>query len=639
MKAMRADTANARNRDLSYLSLLALTVVILLFSFAVGARGLNADLVWNDELASLTNFGAFNRTLTLQGVIELMQQYSPADVPVFPWIGYIWARLAGWSQFALRSLSLFAGVLMIAQLNSFASRVFDRRVAVVASYLIGSSSFVLLYFHELRTYTIFMLFVTIYLTAYWELAFAARATFFPRLLIPICTVVLLYTTIISLVFFATLAIIHVLFAPKRRQWIEIVLSWVLGAMFMLPFAASHAQGVGLVTNDGLAASAPEVLCAFLRLAVNGLDFLWAPLIAVVCYALWKTANRDLLRLIAFAAIMVALLLLANDQFALIAVTRIRYFLLAWILLVVIFACGLVSLPRWKLPTVVLLAIWFVAGSQFGQSADFSTYYAGAKASASNAPPLSQIVTRLRGRAGPQDFLLGFYESYDPNYVWQVHSAGSVADYYLNTQLGIDGAFLHANRKRYRLEEDVRSILRSHPHVLLAHDPLKVPLNYARTLAIIEEDYLACASLVEERALRIRKYAHPVMGCNHQPAPIDYDNDIRLIDRAARYDADAEVVQALTWWDVPDGEMLNQYNVSLQIITSDWQNIRQIDRHLYDGLVPWSVIELSTADLLLDDYQLMLILYNRENGSKVPGVDELSGESAGILPIASFSIDT
>ena len=633
------DTLSASSSGLSRWSAIALMTVILLFAFAVGVSGLNADLVWNDELASLTNFGAFNRSIALQDVIELMRRYSPADVPIYPLMGYIWARIAGWSQFALRSLSLFTGVLMIAHLYYLASSIFDRRVAVVASYLMGSSSFVLLYFHELRSYTLFMLFVTIYLTHYWKLVFAARVKTYSRFLFPIGTVVILYTSLVSLVVVVALAIFHLMFAPKGRQWLEIVIGWAISAVSLLPFATSHVRGVELVTNDGLAATSSEILHAFLRLAVNGWDILWLPLIAVVCFALWKTRNRNLLRLIAIALITVALLLLVNNQFALIAVTRIRYFLVIWILLTIILAYGLISLPGWKAPTAVFLGTWIAAGSQFGLSSDFSTFYVGAKASAEKTPPLAQIVGHLQERVSPQDFLLGFYESYDPNYVWQVHSAGSASDYYLNTQLGIDGVFLHSNLKRYRLTEDTRNVLEAHPRILLAHDKSDVPLNYARTLAVVQEVLAPCDLLVDEPTLSIRKYAHPVLGCDHESASIQYDNGVRLIDRATKLEPQAQRIQVLTWWEVPHEEMLDQYNISLQIITSDGQNVRQIDRHLYNNIVPWSVIELSTAELSEGDYRLMLILYHRDTGARANGVDEINGESAGILPILSFSIDT
>ena len=632
------DNSTSRNVSRSRLWVLTPMILVLLFAFGVGVRGLNADLVWNDELASLTNFGAFDKTMALQDVLATMKQYSPADVPIYPWIGYMWARIAGWSQFALRSLSLFAAVLMIAFLHRFASNIFDCRVAVVASFLIASNSFVLLYFHELRMYTLFMLLVTIHLTYYWKLAFNARVEKLSWLGFLLSTAFMVYTTIVSVAVIVALGVFHALFAPKGRRWKKIVFGWAIGPLLLLPFATDFAHGVGLVTNDGLAASGSDIIRAFLHLAVNAWDFLWILLLAAVWYALRKTSNSNLQRLIAITLALVGLLLLMNHLFALIAVTRIRYFLVVWIPLSIIFAYGMVSLPRWKSPTLVLLLLWFVAGIQFGQSAAFSTYYAGAKASDEGWPPFSQIVMGLREKVTSQDFLVGFYESQDPNYLWRVHSAGSLSDYYLRTQLGIDGVFLHASLKRYRLTEDTRDILKAHPHLLLAHDPSDVPLNYANTLAAVQEVLMSCDLLVDEPALSIRKYTHPVMGCDHQSAAIDYDNGIRLIDRAAQLDPELQRIRALTWWDVPEDAMLNQFNISLQIIDSDWQNLRQTDRYLYSGVVPWSVSELSTADLPPDDYRLMLIMYNRENGSKVPGVDERSGESDGILPILRFSID-
>ena len=109
----------------------------------------------------------------------------------------------------------------------------------------------------------------------------------------------------------------------------------------------------------------------------------------------------------------------------------------------------------------------------------------------------------------------------------------------------------------------------------------------------------------------------------------------VVDRAVQFDEDTERINVLTWWDVPDEAMLEEYNISLQIIASDGQNVRQIDRHLYDNIVPWSVIELSTADLPADDYALVLILYSRNSGSKIIGVDKSNDEKGSILPIATF----
>ena len=129
-----------------------------------------------------------------------------------------------------------------------------------------------------------------------------------------------------------------------------------------------------------------------------------------------------------------------------------------------------------------------------------------------------------------------------------------------------------------------------------------------------------------------------MGCNHESAPIDFDNGIRVVDRAVRFDPLSERIESLIWWEVPDSAILEEYNISVQLLKSDGRNVRQTDRHLNDNLVPWSVIELSTADLPSGDYQLVLILYHRENLAKVAGFDLASAEVSKFAHMESISLE-
>ena len=125
-------------------------------------------------------------------------------------------------------------------------------------------------------------------------------------------------------------------------------------------------------------------------------------------------------------------------------------------------------------------------------------------------------------------------------------------------------------------------------------------------------------------------------CAHQ---IEYENGIEIVDHAAGYDSGTDRIRVLIWWNVPEEKMLEAYNISLQILTSDWQNVRQLDRHLYDDQVPWNVTELSTEGLPEGDYTLVLILYDRESGDKVIGLAEHSGSQANVLPLLSFTKET
>ena len=632
-----ADTSEATIQRNRLVAIAAMTCILLL-AFAQGAHGLNLDPIWADELYSLTSMGAFESPYTLGEVVQSLRRYNPDHVPLYFYMGALWAKVAGWSQLSMRLISLLFGMLTAATLYRFGAHVVSQRTALVAAFLTVTSAFVILYFHDLRMYTMLMWLGILHTWLYWRIAHGHHVSRLTWVLFCGSAISLFYTHNFSTLVFAGLAFYHLLFIKKSLCWLKIVVAWCICALVFLPYAPFVIDGILLHQEfDRNPLDTLAVIDTFALLLANGQIILWLPILLTVGYALAHRQSGSILRILAVASSMVVVLLAVHTAFHLITITRLRYLLVPWLLINVVIAFGIAEIPKHAWIAHLLILAWLIAGYRFTSSGDILNY-AGLMSRTENFPPLHQYERHLRDSVASTDFLVGFDES---GVVSQVHreyySANSISDYYLQTMLGIDGTFLHSSKKRYRLERDVREILQSHPHVLLAHDPSNVPLNYARTLAIVEEAYVPCTSLVDETALWIRKYTHPVMGCDHQPAPIEYDNGIRLIDRAAYYDADGELLQALTWWDVPYAAMLDEYNISLQIISSEWNNVRQVDRHLYDKLIPWSVIELPTDELAPREYRLMLVLYDRETGKRVNGSDPSSGESVEILPLLAFSV--
>ena len=626
----------AQNDSISSRTGLMLMMLVLLLAFALGANGLNADVIWVDELYSVIDMGAFNPPYSLSQVVESIRQYSPDHVPLYFFLGGLWGQIAGWSQFSLRLMSCFFGVLAIAWLYRFAADAVNWRTAIGAAFLMSTSVFVILYFHDIRMYTMLIWLGIVHSWLYWRLAQRFRAARLTWLLFVVTASVLFYIHNFSTILFAGLGIHHLIFVNRSRRWWRIIAGWALGALFFLPYAPFVVAGLRF--NQGhttTSLTTPEVAELFVSLMVNGFIWLWLPVLLTIGYAMWRRREPVILRLMIVALFMVVAILIISWQFNIITITRLRYFLIVWFVIVILFAFGITSMPYWHIATAVFLLLWCAAGYQFDRSGEVIEY-AGLMARAQHYPPLHEYIFYLRGKTNSQDYLLGFSEMYQVSRA-PSNRPNSIADYYLQVQLGIDGTFLHTSLKRYRLERDVRGILREHPHVLLAHDPRKVSPNYIKALEIIQGDYMLCATLVDNPALLIRRYAHPVMDCDHQPAPIEYDSGFKVIDRFARYAPESEVLQILTWWEVADEGLLDEYNVSLQIITSDWQNVRQEDRHLYE-LPPWDVIDLSTEGLPPGDYRLMMILYHRITGEKVSGLDLASGEAENILPLLAFTIE-
>ena len=382
--------------------------------------------------------------------------------------------------------------------------------------------------------------------------------------------------------------------------------------------------------------AGEVLQMLARLLANGVAPLLPLLVAAFAFAIWRSRNPAGFRLAFISLVMITAILLINSRIENITFTRLRYFLIVWPFIMILFAYGLTSLSRWRGATIALLLLWSAAGLQFDRSGEVIDY-AGLMARDRNYPPLHEYVHHLEGRVVSNDFLLGFAEE-DRVSLPTPNSSHTTSDYYLQVQLGIDGVFLHASLKRYRLESDVRDILAAHPHVLLAHDPSDVPPNYVRTHEIISGEYIGCANLVDKPELHIQRFAHPLLGCEHEPRSISFDNGIEVLDYAAKHDPKSDSLEALLWWDVPNEAMLDRYNISLQVITPEWQNVRQQDRHLYDNLAPWSVLKLSTEGLQPGSYRLMLVLYDRDTGERMAGVKSASEAADKIVPILDFNLD-
>ena len=382
---------------------------------------------------------------------------------------------------------------------------------------------------------------------------------------------LLYTHNFAIILFVGLGAYHLLFVLKSRRWLNIIFAWGLGAALFLPYVPLVTSGLSYVSNNKEAGSLLVIVEILAGLLVNNFGLLWPALILSFGYALYRKPNRTIAQLLIVTIIMCLSLLLLNEHFKIIKTTRIRYFLILWFLFVILFAYSLTSMPRWRLVTAPFLLLWGVAGVQLERSVNIFDY-AGMRNAVRVYPPLHDYADNLNNKTREQDYLIGFSEGWAIN--WGRKHGWSHVDYYVNTLLGIEGVFVWLEIRAWELRRDIRKLLNERPYVLLAYNPENQSQFVDKTLEIIQGDYVPCAVLVDKPDLLIQRYVQPVVDCGHEPAPIAYGNGIKIIDRAGRYAPESNLVQILTWWEAADENMLNEYNVSLQIINADWQNMRQ-----------------------------------------------------------------
>ena len=542
----------------------------LIMAFALGLQGANLDVFWVDEIYSISNMGAYNPPYSPAQIVESLLLHSPEQTPFFYLLGAAWAWFAGWSPVALRLLSTVFGVVMIACLYRFGKDAFGERTGLVA---------------------------------------AAPLLF-------------------------ALGLHHLLFARKDRRWLQICVGWAVALALFLPMGSHWLGGIGGASNPAHALISDKTLTAFLRLAANGVDLLWLPLIALTLLAIWRGRDREALKLLLIAAFMLLALQLMNWQVKYILASRIRYFLLLWIPLCLLFAFGLTAFARARLISGVFLLCWVIAGSQLTYM-EIVTKYAGSTDSVLLYPPLHRYVEALHDKLWQQDYLVGFQRR--RQLVKAEKHGYSTADYYTDVLLGIDGWFLDAERTNH-LEDDLKRIRETTPWMLLAHDPTDPPPNMDAARAALMVDYVACPPLADESELRIKRFVQRTLPCEHVPRGAEYDVGVRLLDRYARHDAAAQFVDVLTWWLVTDEAALERYNISLQILRLDGHKVSQIDRHLTRTLLPWRVLQLPTAELPAGDYQVALIVYDRGSGAKLAAVDRATGARELFLPVADFRIE-
>ena len=618
-----------------------LMVFVLLCVFAFGANGLNTDSIWTDELYAITNMGGFDGPYSPAEVVNSVAENFPDHVPLFFLLGAGWANFVGWTQFALRLLPVFAGVLMIAWTYRLASDMFDRFAGLAAASLLATSAYMVLYIHDFRMYSLFLTLAIVHLWLYWKLmerkSIDGRPTFVAFVL---SAVALIYTHFFSIIFFTGLGAYHLLILRKSRRWWQTLLGWAIAATLFLPYLPVLIAGVQRAADKpnvtSRAASAPELLSTFLWLLTNGAPWLLVLLALLVAIGFRRRRDHKAAKFTLIPLTMVILIIVANEWIGLIPLTRMRYFLIVWIPMFLIIAYGLSALPSRRAVTTLIMLMWCLSGFQFYRSEEIMNHV-GSMVFTRLYPPLPDYVWHLTGKLRSEDYLLGFSKSSHVNKVLTLGK--SVADYYTQEQLGINGAFIRRGAYGEWLEGEIRQWMGNQPYLLFAFDPQDLPNSYQRVREVIESKYLQCEVVVEEPQLFVQRYVNSRLGCDREYRPIAYENGVTLVDRFAQYAPEEQKVYILTGWEVENEEALYEYNLSLQFITPDWQRLgAQIDRHLYDNILPWFTAELSTEDLPPGDYRLMVILYDRESRKKVGGVDLASGWEDSIFPIVSFTVE-
>lgn len=120
-------------------------LLAVLLAFALRALSLGVQSLWNDEGISVAL-----APLDLGSIA----QSAARDIqpPLYYYLLHFWVPLTGQTEYAVRFLSLIAGVLTVLVTYRIASHFFDRQTALLASALTAWSPFQVYYSQEARMY-------------------------------------------------------------------------------------------------------------------------------------------------------------------------------------------------------------------------------------------------------------------------------------------------------------------------------------------------------------------------------------------------------------------------------------------------------------------------------------------------------
>lgn len=630
----------SRQRSAKRTAYLTLMAAILLLVFAFYANGLSTDAFWTDEMFSVGNMGGFDPPRAPADIIRSVADNFPDHVPLFFLMGAGWAHVVGWTQFALRTFPILAGILLIAWMYRLGTDLFGKSTGVIAALLLGTSAYAIMYVHDFRMYSLLLMLAAMHLWLYFRINTKRNPGRLTWLLFLVTNVALLYTHLFALIFLASLGLYHILLSAKSARWLKVLLSWAVGALLFAPYISILIAGIQraarLENVTSSAATAIELLPTFLWLLMNGSWVLALFIAGMLMTILRQKHNAFVLKLTSMTVTMLVLILLGNALIGLIPLDRMRYFIILWIPCILLIAYSLTQIPRLNGITFFVLLLWIVSGYQFYRSTEIR-YHIGGMSKVFLYPPMQDWAYFLKGKIRSQDYLVGFSDS---DHVNQDMDLGqSTADYYTHVYLGIDGAFIQRRGWGEWLARNIERNLSNHPRLIFLYDPENLPPTFDRVFDRIIENHISCDIVLNYEGLLAQRYVHPLAGCEREYQPINYDNGIKIVDHFGAYDPENERVQIVTGWEVVDERQLDEYNISFQILTGDWQKMSQLDEHLYNDILKWHELEMSTAQLPPGNYRLVVILYDRYTGEKVPGIDQTSGEYGSILPLLTFTVES
>lgn len=601
-------------------------VPLLLLTFWLGARGLDADDIWDDETYMIRDARVAN---TPDRIIGHLAAQNPWHVPAYFLMMNPWGRLFDWNPPTLRALALFFGVLAVAWTYRLGRDHIDARVGLVAAAVLGLSAFFIHYLHELRMYTLTVLLASLLLWLYWRIMRAPGRVGVGWWLALLATAALmLYTHYFMALLLAGVGVYHLLLVPKTRRWFIAAgvfalagLAFVpwLGVMIDIVTQAAEPDEIGGVVHS------PQLLGHLAWLFGNGATWPVPLVLGLGLLPLWAWRGRESWRgvrdLWVVVAATVAWVVLAQELVGIMSLNRLRYVLLLWSPLALLVAVAVIYLydarpARFgRFAAAGLLGAWLIFGFVSSVRSATQLHLTG------SVPrfPLHVLMRTMAPIHFPGDHITVVLPDYDQPGRYE-HG--------LNSYRKLEGIAGEAaaiaryaddpDRQQRHLEPIFASIGPGRPYVWVARPPDQTPTMLATVEAWLSQHYAACGPAVFHPDFTVDEWAQSPACCTLRSQPRDplvtYGEVIDLLGVTVEPADDA-----LAAWIAFGGGHVEpgRYSVALHLLDDLGQRAAQTDFGLPDAEFLCQQHTIPLSDVAPGEYTLHAAVYTWWDGARLP----------------------
>ena len=485
----------------------AIFIVLIWTVLAIASAGINVDSLWYDEYLSLYFAGWPSERLDLLSIINRIVSSSEHRVLTYDLILAGWSAATGWAVFSARYLSLLFGILAIAWTYRLGNEMWSAHAGLYAAIFLGAAGLLIVYMHEARTYTFWLLMTVLLLWLYWRLLHAAGGKGIQTSFALLATATL-YTHPLSLAILGPLGLYHVLLAPRNALWRRTFLLFILASLLYLPWALPTTVTMfDLSNSDARSLTARGNAALLLQSAPvfsNGLwPMLFLPLLT------WRRLRHDPgLRLLWCFGLGFLFAMLLAHHFAGI-LNHFRYLLPLLAVIALLCGIGCASLARRPIVVLLILALWSAAG-YYAQSEMRKTLYSSQEHDVFHFSfPFKEITSLIRddGQAGDAVFFEFPYHSWAlaGGFDYYMHGAGM--DYVLADTLRAKGKMQLALNA---FAEFIAGKPRLYFVLDRTIDPTPLAPEYER---ILGERFAFCGRLWDTVQVKIDKYAKDEAHCH------------------------------------------------------------------------------------------------------------------------------